>query len=201
LIWTCQLQTVQEVCDLSDFLCLIPTHTNFEWDFYTHARKKINQNTVSNIYIYINYFWWDDFTSTISVLLSLNFRVWISSNQNVVLIGYDILIGCFNKYEYKTRTRTFYDRKAKPYNFLINGNTTLQCRDGWIGPNDGITNFDNFGFAMLTVFQCITMEGWTDVLYDVCQCLLKRFLLTVFRCVLWSPFLLIRKLYGLALRS
>jgi hypothetical protein len=58
--------------------------------------------------------------STISVLLSLNFRVWISSNQNVVLIGYDILIDCFNKYEYKTRTRTFYDRKAKPYNFLIN---------------------------------------------------------------------------------
>uniref|UniRef100_A0A3Q0SNX0 Voltage-dependent L-type calcium channel subunit alpha n=1 Tax=Amphilophus citrinellus TaxID=61819 RepID=A0A3Q0SNX0_AMPCI len=40
-----------------------------------------------------------------------------------------------------------------------------QCRVGWEGPNDGITNFDNFAFAMLTVFQCITMEGWTDVLY------------------------------------
>uniref|UniRef100_A0A8C2AG67 Voltage-dependent L-type calcium channel subunit alpha n=1 Tax=Cyprinus carpio TaxID=7962 RepID=A0A8C2AG67_CYPCA len=39
------------------------------------------------------------------------------------------------------------------------------CRDGWHGPNNGITNFDNFLFAMLTVFQCITMEGWTDVLY------------------------------------
>ncbi|CAL8381792.1 unnamed protein product, partial [Boreogadus saida] len=39
------------------------------------------------------------------------------------------------------------------------------CREGWHGPNDGITNFDNFMFAMLTVFQCITMEGWTDVLY------------------------------------
>uniref|UniRef100_A0AAQ4PYX8 Voltage-dependent L-type calcium channel subunit alpha n=1 Tax=Gasterosteus aculeatus aculeatus TaxID=481459 RepID=A0AAQ4PYX8_GASAC len=39
------------------------------------------------------------------------------------------------------------------------------CRVGWEGPNDGITNFDNFAFAMLTVFQCITMEGWTDVLY------------------------------------
>lgn len=38
---------------------------------------------------------------------------------------------------------------------------------GWEGPNDGITNFDNFAFAMLTVFQCITMEGWTDVLYWV----------------------------------
>ncbi|XP_064233650.1 voltage-dependent L-type calcium channel subunit alpha-1C isoform X39 [Aotus nancymaae] len=41
------------------------------------------------------------------------------------------------------------------------------CRPGWDGPKHGITNFDNFAFAMLTVFQCITMEGWTDVLYWV----------------------------------
>ena len=27
------------------------------------------------------------------------------------------------------------------------------CRKGWDGPNYGITNFDNFGLAMLTVFQ------------------------------------------------
>uniref|UniRef100_A0A452DLC8 Voltage-dependent L-type calcium channel subunit alpha n=1 Tax=Capra hircus TaxID=9925 RepID=A0A452DLC8_CAPHI len=40
-----------------------------------------------------------------------------------------------------------------------------ECRGRWAGPNGGITNFDNFFFAMLTVFQCITMEGWTDVLY------------------------------------
>ncbi|XP_053261799.1 voltage-dependent L-type calcium channel subunit alpha-1C isoform X31 [Podarcis raffonei] len=40
-----------------------------------------------------------------------------------------------------------------------------ECRPGWEGPKHGITNFDNFAFAMLTVFQCITMEGWTDVLY------------------------------------
>lgn len=46
----------------------------------------------------------------------------------------------------------------------INGS---ECREGWQGPNGGITNFDNFLFAMLTVFQCITMEGWTDVLYWV----------------------------------
>ncbi|XP_037334558.2 voltage-dependent L-type calcium channel subunit alpha-1D isoform X3 [Pungitius pungitius] len=45
---------------------------------------------------------------------------------------------------------------------LLNGTS---CREGWQGPNNGITNFDNFLFAMLTVFQCITMEGWTDVLY------------------------------------
>ncbi|XP_040422302.1 voltage-dependent R-type calcium channel subunit alpha-1E isoform X1 [Cygnus olor] len=40
-----------------------------------------------------------------------------------------------------------------------------ECRE-WIGPNDGITQFDNILFAVLTVFQCITMEGWTTVLYN-----------------------------------
>ncbi|XP_048877532.1 voltage-dependent L-type calcium channel subunit alpha-1D-like isoform X2 [Brienomyrus brachyistius] len=39
------------------------------------------------------------------------------------------------------------------------------CLEAWEGPNWGITNFDNFFFAMLTVFQCISMEGWTDMLY------------------------------------
>ncbi|XP_059136280.1 voltage-dependent L-type calcium channel subunit alpha-1S isoform X2 [Peromyscus eremicus] len=46
----------------------------------------------------------------------------------------------------------------------INGS---ECRGGWPGPNHGITHFDNFGFSMLTVYQCISMEGWTDVLYWV----------------------------------
>uniref|UniRef100_A0A8C2T038 Voltage-dependent L-type calcium channel subunit alpha n=1 Tax=Coturnix japonica TaxID=93934 RepID=A0A8C2T038_COTJA len=46
----------------------------------------------------------------------------------------------------------------------ING---TECRGGWPGPNNGITHFDNILFAVLTVFQCITMEGWTDVLYWV----------------------------------
>ncbi|XP_055637968.1 voltage-dependent calcium channel type A subunit alpha-1-like isoform X5 [Toxorhynchites rutilus septentrionalis] len=39
------------------------------------------------------------------------------------------------------------------------------CVEQWEGPNFGITSFDNIGFAMLTVFQCITMEGWTAILY------------------------------------
>ncbi|XP_056645199.1 muscle calcium channel subunit alpha-1 isoform X7 [Diorhabda sublineata] len=43
----------------------------------------------------------------------------------------------------------------------------MKCQEGWTGPNDGITNFDNFGLSMLTVFQCITLEGWTDVLYNI----------------------------------
>jgi voltage-dependent calcium channel N type alpha-1B len=29
-----------------------------------------------------------------------------------------------------------------------------ECLYGWIGPNYGITSFDNIAFAMITVFQC-----------------------------------------------
>nr|KAF6479262.1 calcium voltage-gated channel subunit alpha1 A [Molossus molossus] len=41
-----------------------------------------------------------------------------------------------------------------------------KCQLYWEGPNNGITQFDNILFAVLTVFQCITMEGWTDLLYN-----------------------------------
>ncbi|XP_045539714.1 muscle calcium channel subunit alpha-1-like isoform X2 [Papilio machaon] len=50
----------------------------------------------------------------------------------------------------------------------------VQCEPGqvckestWKGPNYGITNFDNIGYSMLTVFQCITLEGWTDIMYAI----------------------------------
>lgn len=49
----------------------------------------------------------------------------------------------------------------------VDNSTGWECKTGWEGPNSGITNFDNFGLSMLTVFQCITLEGWTDVLYSV----------------------------------
>lgn len=31
----------------------------------------------------------------------------------------------------------------------------------------GYTNFDHIGYAFLTIFQCITMEGWVDIMYMV----------------------------------
>ncbi|XP_053508807.1 voltage-dependent P/Q-type calcium channel subunit alpha-1A [Ictalurus furcatus] len=49
-----------------------------------------------------------------------------------------------------------------PSRLCPNGTT---CKRYWLGPNYGITQFDNILFAVLTVFQCITMEGWTDLLY------------------------------------
>lgn len=57
---------------------------------------------------------------------------------------------------------------------LCEGDT--ECREYWAGPNFGITNFDNILFAILTVFQCITMEGWTDILYNVSRVLVRELL-------------------------
>lgn len=56
---------------------------------------------------------------------------------------------------------------TKPYNAYFCKNESSTCIENWIGPNYGITSFDNIGLAMLTVFQCITMEGWTTILYWV----------------------------------
>ncbi|KAJ7339584.1 hypothetical protein OS493_005987 [Desmophyllum pertusum] len=39
------------------------------------------------------------------------------------------------------------------------------CMEYWVGPNNGITSFDNIFAGMLTVFQVITNEGWTDIMY------------------------------------
>lgn len=55
--------------------------------------------------------------------------------------------------------------KSQGSNWCRDGNSV--CLERWQGPNNGITSFDNIGFAMLTVFQCITMEGWTSILYWV----------------------------------
>ncbi|CAE8595941.1 unnamed protein product [Polarella glacialis] len=33
--------------------------------------------------------------------------------------------------------------------------------------NSGFTSFDNMPAALLTVFECITLEGWTDIMYSM----------------------------------
>ncbi|KAK3565903.1 hypothetical protein QTP86_020316 [Hemibagrus guttatus] len=85
------------------------------------------------------------------------------------IIGLELFIGKMHATCYMNGTRTLAEEDPRPCTLsghgrhcTVNGTT---CRDGWQGPNNGITNFDNFLFAMLTVFQCITMEGWTEVLY------------------------------------
>lgn len=39
------------------------------------------------------------------------------------------------------------------------------CDTSAPNPNDGITSFDNIAISSLTVFQCLTLEGWTEVWY------------------------------------
>ncbi|XP_044066315.1 voltage-dependent L-type calcium channel subunit alpha-1D isoform X1 [Siniperca chuatsi] len=85
------------------------------------------------------------------------------------IIGLELFIGKMHATCYVIQTGALMEEESTPCavsghgrHCLLNGTV---CREGWQGPNNGITNFDNFLFAMLTVFQCITMEGWTDVLY------------------------------------
>ncbi|XP_028848761.1 voltage-dependent L-type calcium channel subunit alpha-1D isoform X7 [Denticeps clupeoides] len=85
------------------------------------------------------------------------------------VIGLELFIGKMHATCYQTKTGALAEEEPAPCALSGHGrhcplNNTV-CKEGWIGPNNGITNFDNFLFAMLTVFQCITMEGWTDVLY------------------------------------
>ncbi|TSW62388.1 Voltage-dependent L-type calcium channel subunit alpha-1D [Bagarius yarrelli] len=85
------------------------------------------------------------------------------------IIGLELFIGRMHKTCYFIGTDDFADDEPVPCAFTGHGRQCMvngsECRGRWEGPNGGITNFDNFFFAMLTVFQCITMEGWTDVLY------------------------------------
>ncbi|XP_045927644.1 voltage-dependent L-type calcium channel subunit alpha-1C isoform X6 [Micropterus dolomieu] len=86
------------------------------------------------------------------------------------IIGLELFMGKMHKTCVYEHIGTIAEEKPAPcapdgaYGRHCKHNGT-ECKMGWEGPNDGITNFDNFAFAMLTVFQCITMEGWTDVLY------------------------------------
>ncbi|KAL2103467.1 hypothetical protein ACEWY4_000335 [Coilia grayii] len=89
------------------------------------------------------------------------------------IIGLELFIGRMHRTCFFIGTDDFADEDPLPCAFAGHGRQCVvngsECRGRWDGPNNGITNFDNFFFAMLTVFQCITMEGWTDVLYWVLE--------------------------------
>ncbi|KAH1180680.1 hypothetical protein KIL84_001614 [Mauremys mutica] len=85
------------------------------------------------------------------------------------IIGLELFIGRMHKTCFLVGSDLEAEEEPSPCAFSGHGRecplNSTECRGRWEGPNGGITNFDNFFFAMLTVFQCITMEGWTDVLY------------------------------------
>ncbi|EPB69299.1 transporter, cation channel family protein [Ancylostoma ceylanicum] len=87
------------------------------------------------------------------------------------IIGLELFCGKLHSTWYRgSRNRTAGTKRSHT---LWYGRVSFQMRaigrfNGSIaGPNNGITNFDNFGLAMLTVFQCVSLEGWTDVMYWV----------------------------------
>ncbi|XP_056873987.1 LOW QUALITY PROTEIN: voltage-dependent N-type calcium channel subunit alpha-1B [Takifugu flavidus] len=83
------------------------------------------------------------------------------------IIGVEFYMGKFHTTCFRTDTgekaADWSCGQEPPARICPNG---TECREYWTGPNFGITNFDNILFAILTVFQCITMEGWVDILYS-----------------------------------
>ena len=82
------------------------------------------------------------------------------------IIGLELFSGMLHRACYNNITNEFV-QSAQPCGQGRQCMEGFACMDGWIGPNEGVTGFDNILQAMLTVFQCITLEGWTDVLYWV----------------------------------
>jgi hypothetical protein len=45
-----------------------------------------------------------------------------------------------------------------------------ECPEGYFcgkqneNPAYGVTNFDNIAYSLLAVFQCVTLEGWSDIM-------------------------------------
>lgn len=108
---------------------------------------------------------WITFTSeTMSAFISLKNKLYIRNN-----IRYERLVDFFGCVVCISVDELAADHPCGSEVSSRQCPNGTECKKGsaWKGPNHGITNFDNILFAILTVFQCITMEGWTDILYDV----------------------------------
>ncbi|CAN0179073.1 unnamed protein product [Lampetra fluviatilis] len=85
------------------------------------------------------------------------------------IIGLEFYMGKLHNTCFDSKTNEPDPKNEKPClndsSGFVCPNDTV-CRGHWEGPNYGITQFDNILYAVLTVFQCITMEGWTDILYN-----------------------------------
>ncbi|KAM4726217.1 voltage-dependent T-type calcium channel subunit alpha-1I-like [Anableps anableps] len=66
------------------------------------------------------------------------------------------------------------------------------CRSSGENPNMGSISFDNIGYAWIAIFQVVTLEGWTDIMYYVMDShsswsfIYFIFLTILARC--WLPF-------------
>ncbi|RXN26532.1 voltage-dependent P Q-type calcium channel subunit alpha-1A-like protein [Labeo rohita] len=81
------------------------------------------------------------------------------------IIGLEFYMGKFHRTCFDNITGEMFDEQPCGELPARKCDDGFNCSEYWLGPNYGITQFDNVLFAVLTVFQCITMEGWTDMLY------------------------------------
>ncbi|XP_057243602.1 voltage-dependent L-type calcium channel subunit alpha-1F-like, partial [Malurus melanocephalus] len=86
------------------------------------------------------------------------------------IIGLELFIGRMHKTCFFIGSDLESEDDPSPCAFSGHGRACLQnnteCRGRWEGPNGGITNFDTFPQALLTVFQILTGEDWNAVMYD-----------------------------------
>ena len=93
------------------------------------------------------------------------------------IIGLDFYAGAFHSACYDGGGENAMDGQLCKLNFTLQNMTEwvaqapfacppeTTCAVDPLGPNSGITKFDTIVYGMLTVFQIITLEGWSDLLY------------------------------------
>ena len=93
------------------------------------------------------------------------------------IIGLDFYAGAFHSACYDGGGENAMDGQLCKLNFTLQNMTEwvaqapfacppeTTCAVDALGPNSGITKFDTIVYGMLTVFQIITLEGWSDLLY------------------------------------
>ena len=93
------------------------------------------------------------------------------------IIGLDFYAGAFHSACYDGGGENAMDGQLCKLNFTLQNMTEwvaqapfacppeTTCAVDSLGPNSGITKFDTIVYGMLTVFQIITLEGWSDLLY------------------------------------
>ncbi|XP_065647835.1 voltage-dependent L-type calcium channel subunit alpha-1D isoform X2 [Hydra vulgaris] len=105
----------------------------------------------------------------LQVLYLLSFVIGIYA-----IIGLEFMVERFH-YTCKSEIEQLVSKPGKPCDreykklFFVHGfkcPNDEKCLKG--DPNEinhGITTFDNIFFAIITVFQCVTTEGWSDIMY------------------------------------
>ena len=109
------------------------------------------------------------------------------------IIGLNIFSGALKKKCFRKETGIFFKVNNK---FQFCGN--LNCEENFIcgklieNPNFGVSNFDNIFNSIFQVFQCITLEGWSEIMLFMFQGFSEISFLYFFFIVIFGSFFLIK---------